>query len=155
MSSGVDIFEKILTGSFSSANTRLTFDTEILLPNSTDEDFDKMIIDQSFRALKRDDLKVGYKLKLNKETEYFDRRIVSKILKLDEKNQYGFTMTKLMPAGGMKKNSMSEFNILLKTVHLDDKIDHLFAVDIEATHKQMMYNEIFPPIIDKQKIRRN
>ena len=29
----VDIFEQTITGSFSSVNTRLAFDTEILLPN--------------------------------------------------------------------------------------------------------------------------
>ena len=40
---------------------------------------------------------------------------------------------------------------------MEDSIGHLFVVDIEfdeqnATKKQYMYNEIFPPIIEKQKI---
>ena len=61
-----------------------------------------MNIDQNFTALKRGDLKVGYKLKLDGETEYSDRRIISKILKLDENKQYGFAMTKPMPTGCIK-----------------------------------------------------
>ena len=47
--------------------------------------------------------------------------------------------------------------MLLEKVSLDDPIGHLFVVDIEfdeknAIEKQYMYNEIFPPIIEKQKI---
>ena len=64
-----------------------------------------------------------------------------------------------MPTGCIKQlNSPSwlEFNLLLEKVSLDDSIGHLFIVDIEfdeqnATKKQYMYNEIFPPIIEKQK----
>ena len=52
-------------------------------------------------------------------------------------------------------NKWSEFNILLETVDLDDKVRHLFVVDIEvdyenATSKQIMHIKIFLPIIDKQ-----
>ena len=69
-------------------------------------------------------------------------------------------MTKPMPTGCMKENnspSLLEFNLLLEKVSLEDPIGHLFIVDIEfdeknATKKQYMYNEIFPPIIEKQKI---
>ena len=40
---------------------------------------------------------------------------------------------------------------------MDDKIDHMFIVDIKfdyenALPKQRTYNEIYPPIIEKQKI---
>ena len=47
--------------------------------------------------------------------------------------------------------------MLLEKVSLEYPIGHLFIVDIEfdeqnATEKQYMYNEIFPPIIEKQKI---
>ena len=42
----VDIFEQTITGGFSSINTRLAFDTEILLPNLINEEkpdeFEKM-----------------------------------------------------------------------------------------------------------------
>ena len=78
-----------LTGGFNGLNTRLAFDIEILLPIYTYQDFDKMSIDQAFKTFKRDDIKVGYKLKLDSEIEYSDRIIISKILKLDENNQYG------------------------------------------------------------------
>ena len=52
---------------------------------------------------------------------------------------------------------MLEFNLLLETVNLDNKIGHLYVVDIEfdkvnATKQQFLYNEIIPPIIEKQKI---
>ena len=85
--------------------------------------------------------------------------MITKIIKLDENNQYGFAMTKSMPTGCIKENeppSWLDFNILLETVDLDDPIEHLFIVDIvfdekNATEKQWLYNEIFPPIIEKQK----
>ena len=69
-------------------------------------------------------------------------------------------MTKPMLTGCIKENnspSLLEFNLLLEKVSLEDPIGHLFVVDIEfdeknATKKQYMYYEIFPPIIEKQKI---
>ena len=53
--------------------------------------------------------------------------------------------------------SWLKFNLLLETVDLDDKIGHLFVVDIEfdekrATEWEYMYKEILTPIIKKQKI---
>ena len=64
-----------------------------------------------------------------------------------------------MPTDSIKKKVLSrrEFNLLLETVDLDDSIGHLFVVDIffdykSATQKQKIYNEIYPPIIEKQKI---
>ena len=89
----MEIFEKTLTGTFSCVNTRLPFDTELLMPNLTESDYKKMSIDQSFKAYKRDDLKVMYRIKLDNENYYHERRIITKILKLDENNQYGFAMT--------------------------------------------------------------
>ena len=52
---------------------------------------------------------------------------------------------------------MLKFNLILQTVNLDDPIRHLFVVDIEfkepnARKQQLLYNEIMPPIIEKQKI---
>ena len=89
-----------LKSEFSGENTRLAFDTEILLPNYTYKDFDKMSIYQISKPFKRDYLKVGYKIKLDRETECSDRRIMSKILKLEENNQYG---KKTMSIGCIKK----------------------------------------------------
>ena len=56
------------------------------MPNLTELDHKKMSINQSFKAYKRDDLKVMYRIKLNNE-----RHIITKILKLDENNQYDKT----------------------------------------------------------------
>ena len=69
-------------------------------------------------------------------------------------------MTKPMPTGCIKENpppSWCRFNLLLKNVDLDDKIGHLFVVDIKfdeerATEREYVYNECLPPIIEKQKI---
>ena len=49
-----------------------------------------------------------------------------------------------------------EFNLLLETVDLNDKICHLFVVNTEFDYKNadtrhLMYNEIYPPVIEKQK----
>ena len=68
-------------------------------------------------------------------------------------------MSKLLPAGCIKKEevpSWRKFDLLLETVDLDDKIGHSFVVDIHfdyknATSRQLLYNEIFPPIIEKHK----
>ena len=52
---------------------------------------------------------------------------------------------------------MGDFNILIESVDLTDQIGHLFVVDIfvdarYANEKQLLYKEIFPPVIEKQKI---
>ena len=68
-------------------------------------------------------------------------------------------MTKPLPTGCIKDNqdlSWETFNFLLETVSFDDTIGHLYIVDIEfdvknATKKEFAYNEIYPPIIEKQK----
>ena len=52
---------------FGSVNTRLSFDTELLMPNLTQNDYQKMNIDESFKVFKRDDLKVVYSLKLDEK----------------------------------------------------------------------------------------
>ena len=57
----MEMFEKTLTGGFSCVNTRLSFDTELLMPTLTETDYKKMKIDGSFKAYKHDDLKVIYR----------------------------------------------------------------------------------------------
>ena len=102
--------------------------------------------------------KVAYNLEINNEKT--KKRIITKILKLDENNQYGHGMTKPLPTGCIKDNddiSWETFNILLESVNFDDKIVHLYIVDIEfdfkdATEREFAYNEIYPPIIEKQKV---
>ena len=156
----MEIFEKTVCGGYSSVNNRLSFDTELLMPNLTKNDYDKMSIDESFKAFKRDDLKLGYMLKLNDYTSYKHKRVITKIIKFDENNQYGYAMTRPMPTGCIKQNnspSWVNFNLLMETVSFEDPIGHLFVVDVEfdyesASPRQFMYNEIFPPIIEKNKI---
>ena len=126
-------FEKTLSGGFSCLNTRLYFDSEILTTNLTKKYFQKMNIDQSFKEYNRDDLKLVYKIKLDNQANYCKKRLITKISKLDENNQYGFAMTKTMPISCIKENkplSWLKFNLLLETVDLDDPIGHLFVVDI-------------------------
>ena len=69
-------------------------------------------------------------------------------------------MTKPMATGCIKTDddvSWQTFNFLLESVSLDDKIGHLYVVDIELnfekfTARQKVYNEICPPIIEKKKV---
>ena len=66
-------------------------------------------------------------------------------------------MTKPLSTGCVKQNfdaSLRTFNLFLQNVSLDDQIGHLYVVDIEfdhtkATEKQLVYNEIYPSIIEK------
>ena len=151
----MEIFEKTVCGGYSSVNNRLSFDTELLMPNLSKAEYD---INPAL--FKRDDLKLGYMLKLNNYSSYERKRVITKIVKFDENNQYGYAMTRPMPTGCIKQNtspSWVTFNLLIEKVSLEDKIGHLFVVDIEfdfenASARQLTYNEIFPPIIEKKKI---
>ena len=104
--------------------------------------------------------KVCYNIKLNDDKEYMKKRVITKILKLDENNQYRNGMTKPLPTGCIKENSdvsWRTFNLLLEKVSLKDQIGHLYVTDIEfdqtkAAENQIVYNEIYPPIVEKQKI---
>ena len=68
-------------------------------------------------------------------------------------------MTKPLPTGCIKDNSDISWemsNFLLETVSFEDTIGHLYIVDVEfdvknATEREYAYNEIYPPIIEKQK----
>ena len=62
------------------------------------------------------------------------RHIITKILKLDENNQYGFAMTKPMKA--KTAPSWLKLNLLPKTVDLDEKFGHLFVDNIEFDDKR-------------------
>ena len=101
----------------------------------------------------------NYKVVYNLETndEKIKKRIITKILKLDENNQYGNGMTKPLPTGCIKDNndiSWKIFNFLLGEVSFEDTIGHLYIVDIEfdtknATEREFAYSEIYSPIIEK------
>ena len=155
----LEIFEKA-SGGFSCVNTRLSFDIEYLMTNLIEKDFNKMNIDQSFKAFKHDDLKLVYKVKFEHQKKHGKKWVATKILKLDENNQYGYSMTKPLPTGCIKENknfSWVDINKLIESVDLKDDIGHLFVVDLffnakNANEKQLLYQEVFPPVIEKQKI---
>ena len=115
-----------------------------------------MSIDEIFKAFKNQNYKIGFTIKLDNDEKSKEYRVISKVIKFDENNQYGFAMTKPMPVGAIKekKASWTEFNMLFEKVSLDDKKGHIFIVDIEfdnlhATDCQIMYNEMLPPFIEK------
>ena len=146
------IFEQTIIGGFSCVNNRLAFDTQILLPSVVDKETNDVKTDFNF--------KIAFNLKMSKKSERERKRVITKILKLDENNQYGHGMTKSLGTGCIKDNSDISFhtlNKLLESVDLEDEIDHLYVVDIEfhlknASQKELTYNEIYPTIIEKQKV---
>ena len=122
-----EIFEKTITGGFSCVNTRLAFDSAILLPKKED-------------GTRDNNWKVIYGINGKNE------RVISKILTLDENNQYGHAMTKPLPTGCIKNDSdlsWRTFNLLLESVSLEDKIGHLHIVDINSTMKMQLKNKLF------------
>ena len=150
----VEIFEHTVTGGFSSVNIRLAFDSQILLSNLTNN------IDLENSPMNKDfNYKVAYNLKM-KTKKLKKERVISKTFTLDENNQYGNGMTKPLPTGCIKDDfdiSWETFNFLLERVDFQDTIGHSYIADIEfdiknATKRELAYNEIYPPIIEKQKI---
>ena len=57
------------------------------MSNLTERDYHNMSIDQSFKAFKRDHLKVMYSLKIDKIDLFEKKRVITKIVKFDENNQ--------------------------------------------------------------------
>ena len=102
--------------------------------------------------------KIIYNLKMNNEK--VKKRVITKILKLDDNNQYGNGMAKPLPTGCIKDSddiSWETFSFLLQSVSFEDTIGHLHIVHIEfdfknATKWEFAYNEICLPIIEKQRI---
>ena len=88
----VRVFEKTLIGGYSCLNTRLAFDTEILLEDANQ--------------------KVLYDLYIDGKKQ--TKRISNKVLKMDENNQYGQAMTKPLPFGYIKKKEYPPSLSLIK-----------------------------------------
>ena len=125
-----EIFEETVIGGFSCVNTRLAFDSQILLPNLAR----KINLENNIF-----NYKVIYNLKTNNEK--VKKRVITKILKLDENNQYGNAMTKPLLTGCIKDDndtSWETFNFLLESVSFEDKIGHLYIVDIEFDVKNVI-----------------
>ena len=130
----IRVFEETVLGGYSCINKRMGFDSNLLLNDSKNEKI------------------------LFKTTDNQLKRFSSKIIKMDENNQYGMAMTKPLPYGCIKKQdnllNFDQLEQLLKSITLDDKIGHLFTVDIEffdQNLKTLLFNEIFPPILEKHK----
>ena len=77
------------------------------------------------------------------------KRLSSKIIKMDENNQYGMAMTRPLPYGCIKRKkkvlSIEELTELIKNVTLEDKIGHIFTIDIEfsdISEETLLFNEI-------------
>lgn len=75
----------------------------------------------------------------------------SKILKLDENNQYGFAMTKPLLIGIFKEKiyvTLEILNDVVRNYNPNDKVGHIFIVDIDFCEnddpRKKMYNEVFP-----------
>ena len=52
--------------------------------------------------------------------------------------------------------SLKEFDLIIQGISDEDKIGHLFMVDIEfdlknANEKQLFFNEIYTPILERKK----
>ena len=66
-------------------------------------------------------------------------------------------MTKILPYGCIKRQeyppSLVEFNKILDRISHEDKIGHLFIVDIKFHNinpKTLLFNEIYPPNFEKK-----
>ena len=106
----------------------MAFDTQILLSENKTE---KVLFDLEIDGKKQ------------------TKRISTKVLKTDENYQYGQAMTKPLPYGFIKKqehpSSLLEFKKILDKISHDDKIGHLFIVDIKFHNKNpktMLFNGI-------------
>ena len=107
----VRVFEKALIGGFSCVNTRLAFDTEVLINKIENE---KVIFDLLIDGKKQ------------------TKRISSKILRMDENNQYGMAMTKALLYGCIKKGdcppTLAEFNKIISEISHEDSIELILSL---------------------------
>ena len=133
----IRVFEKTLIGGYSCVNTRMAFDTEVFLKDTQNE---KVLFKTAEGELKR---------------------FSSKIIKMDENNQYVMSMTRPLPLGCIKKKknhpTLDKLKELLAFVTLDDKLGHLFTADIEFAEinpKMLLFNEIYLPIFEKTKTKK-
>ena len=149
--SEVVVFEKTLIGRFSRVKTQLAFNTSILLPKK-----------------QKKNLKLICKTRKKDNNNYEDKRLVGKILKMDENNQYGKDMTKPLPTDSTKRPrkrpTLGEFNLIIEGISDEDKTGHLFIVEIKfnfkkrrvkntffsmkSTHQYLKKRRLFPPLKD-------
>ena len=159
----VQLFEKTRNLGFSCVNTRLWLNSKIILSNLLQSDSNKLNINESFQAYYRQvtSLKTSYKIQLEGEESNQDQQIIIKILKLDKNDQYWWAITKPSATGCIKLEksvpTWKKFNIMFKTVDLDDKIVHSFITDTNfdaarADAKTLMHSKLYTPIFEKDKV---
>ena len=61
-------------------------------------------------------MRLSINIQLDNDDKAYERRVLSKVLKFDKNNQYGFVMTKPMPVGSIqeKEDDFREFNLLFE-----------------------------------------
>ena len=69
---------------------RLVFDSIILLPKNSQGQY-------------KENFKEIYKIKNDEKNIFGDKRVVTKIFKMNENNQYSNAMTKPLPAGSIRR----------------------------------------------------
>ena len=115
----VEMFYRMLIGGFSCVNTCWAFNSKILLSKKK--------------------LNLIYKIRNPETNIYKYKRFVSKVLKVDENNQYGNAMTKPLPTSIIKRMkkipSYIELDLIIQTISDEDKIGYIFFVDNEFNTK--------------------
>ena len=68
----------------------------------------------------KENLKLIHKIRNEEKNISKDKRVVTKILKTDENNQYGNAMTKPLPIGSIEKSnkipSVREFDLIIQGI---------------------------------------
>ena len=98
------------------------------------------------------------KTRSKNNNNYEDKTLVGKILKMDENKQCGNALTKPLPTGSIRSRetpTIREFNLIIEGISDEDKIGHLFIVDVEfneekTSEKHLLFNEIYTPIFEKK-----
>ena len=135
----VDLFQQTIIGILSCVNTRSGFDSKLFLPKNSD-------------GKPKENLKIIYNIGNE------DKTVVSKILKMNENNQYRNAMTKPLPTVSIKREKIPttrEFDLTIQSISDEDKIG-LFVVDVHfdqknVSEKQLFFNETYSPIFKRKK----
>ena len=115
----VDLCEQTFIRGFTCMNTRLGFDSKLLLPKNSDG---------KFRTKRKiENYKIGNE----------DERVLSKILKMDQKKKKNIQQgnEKTSSIKRKKNPTMRKFDLIMQGVSDEDKISHLSVIDIHFDHK--------------------
>lgn len=114
-------------------------------------------LDKTLDILIKKNEKVLFDLNIDGKKQ--TKGILSKILQMDENNQYGMAMTKPLLCGYIRKENtltptLVEFNDILDKLFHDETIGHIFIVDIKfhnVNPKTLLIYELCPAIFEKDK----